>query len=245
MNDRDKIASILTNEDMLATPLMVLCMDQLGGIEFFEWEPVTFNTELKTRFGIDLPNVNRDKIWALVSVLTTDLFYHSLETFIPVCNTLNGSEANFDDYDPVTSEEAAWGIVETGLIDVPDQGQDPAARFSHEIKRYVGLTLRVEGVTTPPAFLKPYTEYDKDPEEDIGLIIGPNEHMLAMYEKRQQSERAAIEAYVRGKLEDLVAQLRMLPLQTGDVSKVAEFISQAQRLLTGLPTPASPVPAGV
>jgi hypothetical protein len=244
MIERDKIAAILTNEEMLATPLLVLCMDQFSA-EFFEWEPESFDTEVRTRFGVELPTVNRDKIWALVSVLTTDLFYHSLETFIPVCNTLNGSEADFDDYDPVTSEEAAWGIVETGLIDPPEKGQDPAARFSHEIKRYVGLTLQSEGVTTPPAFLKPYTEYDKDPEEAVGLNIGPDEHMLAMYEKRQQAERSEIESYVRGKLEDLVAQLRLLPLQTGDVSKVAEFISQAQSLLTGLPTPEPPVPATV
>jgi len=242
--ETDKIASVLTNEDMLATPLLVLCVDQLG-TEFFDWEPESFDTEIRTRFGAEMPTPNRDKIWALVAILTTDLFYKSLETFIPTCNSLNGSEADFDDYDPVTGEEAAWGITEAGLIEPPEEGEAPGAKFSHEIKRYVGLTLQSEGVTAPPVFLKPYVEYDVDPEEDAGLNIGPDEHMLAMYAKRQQAERAEIEAYVRGRLEDLVAQLRLLPLRHGDTAKVSEFVAQARSLLTGLPTPEQSAPARV
>jgi hypothetical protein len=242
--ESDKIAGILTNENMLATPLLVLCLDQLG-TEFFDWEPESFDTEIETRFGVRMPTPNRDKVWSLVSVLTTDLFYHSLETFIPVCNSLNGSEADFDDYDPVTGEEAAWGIAEVGLVDPPEEGQEPGARFSHEIKRYVGLTLQSEGVTTPPPFLKAFVEFDVDPEENAGLNIGPDEHMLAMYAKRQQAERAEIEAYVRSRIEDLIAQLRLLPLRHGDASKVSGFVTQARSLLTGLPTPEQPAPAGV
>lgn len=242
--ERNKVAGVLTNEASLATTLLVLCIDQLG-VEFFEWEPETFDTEIKTRFGVDMPTVNRDKVWALVTVLTTDLFYHSLETFIPTCNTLNGSEADFDDYDPVTGEEAAWGIAETLLVDPPEKGTEPGSRFSHEIKRYVGMTLESEGVTTAPTMLKPFVEFDVDPEEKVGLNIGPDEHMLAMYMKRQQSERDEIEAYVRGRLEDLIAQLRLLPLQDGDTSKVVRFVAQARQLLTGLPTPAQPEPAAV
>jgi hypothetical protein len=241
---RDKIAGILTNEDMLATPLLVVCMDQLG-TEFFEWEPDTFTAELQMRFGVDVPTVNRDKIWALVTVLTTDLFYKSLETFIPICNSLAGSEADFDDYDPVTGEEAAWGIVETGLVDPPDEGSITGDRFSHEIKRYVGMTLQSEGVTTPPTLLKPFVESDNDPEEEVGINIGPDEHMVAMYEKRQQEQRNEIESYVRGRLEDLVTQLRLLPLQNGDASKVNGFVTQARSLLTGLPTPELSAPATV
>jgi hypothetical protein len=241
--DRDKLAGVLTNEETLATTLLVICVDQIG-TEFFEWEPETFNVEMQSKFGVEIPPVNRDKIWALVSVLTTDLFYHSLETFIPTCNTLAGSEANFDDYDPVTGEEAAWGIVETGLIDPPESGS-AAARFSHEIKRYIGLTLQSEGVTTPPAFLKPFVEFDVDPEENVGLNIGPDENMLAMYAKRQQEQRGEIEAFVRSRLEDLIAQLRLLPLQNGSTSKISEFVGQARSLLQGLPTPAPQAPAMV
>jgi len=237
MIENNKIAPLLTNEDMLGTPLLILCLDQFG-TEFFDWEPESFEAEIKSRFGVDMPTVNRDKVWALVAALTTDLFYHSLETFIPTCNALSGSEADFDDYDPVTGEEAAWGIVEVSLIDPPAEGEDPAARFSHEIKRYIGMTLESEGVTTPPAFMKPYIEVDRDLDQEAGLNIGPDESMLSMYTKRQQEQRDEIEGYVRGNLQDLVAQLRMLPLKNGDTSKVSEYLAQARQLLRGLPMPA-------
>ena len=111
---KDRVAALLTNEEMLATPLLVLCMDEFG-TEFLEWEPETFDIEIQTRFGVQMPDSNRDKLWAMVTALTTNLFYVSLETFIPTCNMLNGSEADFDNYDPVTSEEAAWGIVEVSF----------------------------------------------------------------------------------------------------------------------------------
>lgn len=244
MIENSKLGAILTNEDMLGTPLLVLCLDQFG-TAFFEWEPASFDAEIKSRFGVDMPTVNRDKIWSLVAALTTDLFYHSLETFIPTCNALSGSEADFDDYDPVTGEEAAWGIVEVSLIDPPEQGEDPASRFSHEIKRYIGMTLQSEGVTKPPSFLTPYVEIDSDPDQEAGLNIGPDEGMLAMYTRRQQDQRQEIEAYVRSQLEDLVGQLRTLPLKNGDASKVSEYLVQARQLLTGLPTPELSVLAGV
>jgi len=244
MIETKKIAGIFANEEMLGTPLLVLCLD-LFGTEFFEWEPESFDSEIKSRFGVDVPTPNRDKIWSLVAVLTTDLFYRSLETFIPTCNALAGSEADFDDYDPVTGEEAAWGIVEASLIDPPEEGQDPAGRFSHEIKRYIGMTLQSEGVTTPPSFLKPYVESDQDDDQEAGLNIGPDEGMLAMYTRRQQEQRTEIEGFVRSQLADLIAQLRLLPLKNGDASKVSEYLVQARSLLQGLPTPEQPAPAMV
>ena len=227
---------------MLATPLLVLCMDEFG-TGFLEWEPATFDMEVQTRFGTKMPDSNRDKLWALVTALTTNLFYVSLETFIPTCNTLNGSEADFDDYDPVTGDEAAWGIVEVTLIDPPGEDQAPGDRFSHEIKRYIALTLQAEGVTTPPAILKPFTEYDRDPEEEAGITIGPDEAMLKMYTDRQTGEREDIEDYVRGRLEELIAQLKMLPLRIGKVSQMDQFLQQARATLTGLPTPEAAAPA--
>jgi len=238
---KDRVAALLTNEEMLATPLLVLCMDEFG-TEFLEWEPETFDIEIQTRFGVQMPDSNRDKLWAMVTALTTNLFYVSLETFIPTCNTLNGSEADFDNYDPVTSEEAAWGIVEVSFVDPPKEDQAPGDRFSHEVKRYIGLTLQAEGVTTPPPILKPFTEYDQDPEEEVGITIGPDESMFKMYTNRQAAERADIEDYVRGRLEELITQLKMLPLRIGKVSQMDQFLQQAKATLTGLPMPEVAVP---
>lgn len=239
----DVYATAFKSEETLGTVLLVMCMDAFG-IEFFEWEPETLDSEILLRFGVEMPDVNRDKLWALVTALTTNLFYVSLETFIPTCNALNGSEADFDNYDPVTGEEAAWGIVEVTLVDPPEQGE-PGDRFSHEIKTYVGLTLQAEGITKPPAFLKPYTESDIDYEAEAGISIGPDEHMLAMHTQRQTEAREEIEGYVRDQLTLLVAQLKALPMSVGSADKLDEFMRSAHTVLRGLPTPEEAAPVAL
>lgn len=240
---RDVYAEAFLSDETLGTTLLVICMDMFG-TEFFDWEPITLDAEVMARLGVDIPDVNKDKLWSLVTALTTDLFYHSLETFIPTCNALNGSEADFDNYDPVNSEEAAWGIVEVTLIDPPEEGE-PADRFSHEIKRYVALTLQAEGITTPPLFLKPYTEYDEDPEEEAGIAIGPDEHMLAMHTRRQTDSREELEGYVRDQLTALLAQLKALPMSVGSSKELGQFIQSANSILKGLPTPEEAAPVAL
>jgi hypothetical protein len=238
----EQAAKILTNEDTLATPLLILCVDRFG-TEFFEWEPETFAIESRAQFGIELPEVNRDKIWALVTALTTDAFYKSLETFIPVCNSLNGSIADFDDYHPVTREAAAWGITEVILNDPAEAELDKL--FSHEIRYYVGMTLQGEGVTSPPRVLKPFVEYDNDPEEAAGAIIGPDEGFVAMHAKRQKEETTGITEYVRAKLNLLAQQLKQLPLQHGSAAKIPALVQETQKVLIGLPTSETPGPASL
>ena len=100
------------------------------------------------------------------------------------------------------------------------------------------MTVRL---ATPPPLLKPFTEYDRDPEEEVGITSDPDEMMLKMYTDRQAAEREDIEDYVRGRLEELIAQLRLLPLRIGKVSQMDQFLQQARATLTGLPTPEAAV----
>lgn len=220
-----QLHAIATDDEMLATPLLVLCIDTFG-TEFFEWEPATFDLECAAHFGTQLSDSNRDKVWALVSVLTTDLFYKSLETFIPIANVLNGAQADFDTYDPVTGEEAAWAITEVFLVDPPGEA-DKGRKFSHEIRRYIGETLRSEGITAPPAILAPHVEYDIHPEEQMGAVVGPDPDFLHMYETRQAEHRAEIEQYVADRGMLLTQQLQQLPLINGNLDFLAKLRATA------------------
>jgi len=228
---KDQLFNAVTDETMMGTSLLLICVDTFG-ISFFDWEPETFALDCKSAFGTELPQVNKDKIWSLVTALTTNLFYISLETFMPICNALSDSQADFRAYDPVDSEEAAWGIIEVLLNDPPDEDEDVAVRFSHEIKRYVGLTLSSEGVTTPPRVLAPFVEYDEDPEEKAGIEIGPDEAMLNMYEDRQARERDDIESYISQRLDLLTAQIQQLPLKSGDTTRISEYLQQIRTAVT-------------
>jgi hypothetical protein len=228
---KDQLAATISNDESLATTLLVACLDEFG-TDFFDWEPVTFDLEAKAAFGTEMPQSNRDKLWALVTALTTDSFYVSLESFLPICNSLNGAEANFKYYDPVTSEEAAWAITEVMLNDPPKQDMDPSMRFSDEIKRYVGLTLRAEGITEPPPVLAPYAIIEEGLEDRAGAIIGPDESMLKMHSDRQQREKKEIEQYVNERLDQLGAQLQALPLRRGNTSGLLNYLQQARTAAT-------------
>lgn len=236
---KDKLAGMLKDEETLATTLMVICLDTWG-TEFFDWEPAAFDLELRGRYGTEMPRTNHDKLWGLVTAMTTNLFYISLESFIPIANALNGAEANFQYYDPVTSEEAAWAITEVLLNDAPAEGKDPAKQFSHEIKQYIGFSLRSEGVTNPPAVLKPYAEIPADLEERAGASMGPDESMVKMYTDRQARERNEINQYVNERIDQLGAQLQLLPLVNGDTAGLLDHLRQAKTDATGLSLPAEP-----
>lgn len=236
---KDKLAGMLKDEETLATTLMAICLDTWG-TEFFDWEPAAFDLELRGTYGTDMPHINHDKLWGLVTAMTTNLFYISLESFIPIANALNGAEANFQYYDPVTSEEAAWAITEVLLNDAPAEGKDPAEQFSHEIKQYIGFSLRAEGVTNPPAVLKPYAEISEDLEERAGASIGPDEMMLKMYSDRQAKERTEIDQYVNDRIDQLGAQLQSLPLVNGDTAGLLDHLRQAKKGAIGLSQPAEP-----
>lgn len=240
-----ELGKIVTDESLLATPLLVICVDTFG-TDFFEWEPRTFDIESRAAFGADIPDVNRDKIWALVTVLTTDGVYKSLETFLPIANTLNGAEADFSQYDPVTGEEAAWALTEIFLNDPPEEGLPFAARFSHEIRRYIGITLQTEGITEPNGLLRQVAEFDKVTTTIVeGITMGADEAMFQMYEQRQAEQKAEIDSYVSEMTRLLIHQLQQLPLQSGSTRNLDQLLRQVQMLGIdlGLPTPQEPQPS--
>jgi hypothetical protein len=226
---KTQLGNLINDEKMLATPLMVICTDEFGN-EFWAWEPETFDIECKASFGVEMPAINRDKVWALVAVLTTDAFYKSLESFIPIVNALNSSGANFHQFDPATTEESAWAITEIFLNDPPEKSEQFEERFSHEVRRYIALTMTDEGLLEPPKILADIAEFENDPEAQAGAIIGPDEAMVQMVMTRQKAELAEINDYVQGQLRLMFEQLQAIPLRSGDAGDVAGYLSKLQKL---------------
>jgi hypothetical protein len=201
------------------------------GTEFFDWEPETLNIEVQSTWHTSLPDVNSDKLWALVTLLTTDQYYRSVDAFIHTANALNGSEADFENYDPAEPEEIAWALMETFLIDPPEQKGDAfEGRFTDEIRRYVGTTLEQAGITTPPRILK-MAIFDRDPEDKVGLSFGPDEAFVKRHTQRQAGLREEIEQYMVARLQRLTEQLQALPLQHGNTQNLSQYLRQAQTLL--------------
>lgn len=152
---RNELASkMMANEDTFATTLLAICLDRYG-TDIFDWDVRTTNITLAEDFGEPPPRVNLDKIQALILVHTTNLVFKSLEAFTHVCNVFSGSEANFQHWDPLTPEEALWGLYEIMLHSGIDReaGEEPE-EFNEEIRQYLGVVARNAGLIDPPDLLR-------------------------------------------------------------------------------------------
>lgn len=210
----------LTNEDAFATSLLAICLDEFG-TEILEWDPKTLWMEAAQAFGVEVPSINRDKLQSLIVVYTTDLFHISVEMFSHVCNVLSGSEANFRQWDMVSPEEALWGIYEVSLhvaIDLP-HGEEPP-EFSHEVRRYIGIILKHDGITDPPDILRVAEMEDNAPGPDIWS--DDPEMFNAAYDK-QQEEKRRLMGFLAGRLADMLTEINRLPLQNKDVESWRKF----------------------
>jgi hypothetical protein len=207
----EKIQKILLSDNTFASTLIILLADAFGSLEFLNWEPETVGLEVADRFGVTLTENNMDKIQALSTVLTTNLFYTDVDTFIHVCNSLGGEGADFETFDPAEIDEIAWTLTEVLLND--PQEKDSPVPFTPEIKEYIKLQATHEGFMRLPAMLENVSEALPNTYEgaaDLGA------EMLTVSMNRQADKVAEIENDVKKRMAELFNQIQNLPLHNAD-----------------------------
>ena len=215
---RKELGKIMEAEDTPASVLLVIALDHWG-TEMFDWEPDTLRMELADALGVKLPQVNLDKIWSMVTYLTTDKFFTALEVFIPTCNVLSDSEASFADFDPADMEEMAWAITELNLI---DPITDPRKQFSEEIKYYVGAAAREQGLTKLPPMLA-WGKFLDDPEERVEQWQDDPEFFNAIFDHQQENIKGILD-YVHARLNRVITMLKDLPLLNGSTASLLKDV---------------------
>jgi hypothetical protein len=203
-NLRDQqLRSFLLNEGVFATSLLAIVFDKFG-TEVTEWEPETLDMEIRDGFGATLPQVNKDKLWALITALTTNQFYVSMEAFNAITQALNDEESEFQIFSPISVEGAAWAITEVTLSD-PDGGE-----WSPEIKAWLGVLIDNRGLLEVPPILNMA-------EPSGRLTEGATQFAddVTFYEaiwSVQKSNSESITEYVEIRLNSLFKELSRLPL---------------------------------
>lgn len=148
-SDRGVFRKLFEDESSFATPMIAALTDQVGSVEWFDWEPEAVRAEIRDRFDADIPQDNLDKIQALVMALTTNQFYVSLESFIAICNALGGDGVDFRTFDPADVEEMSWAVTEV-LTNDETQSLPLEQVFGEEIRHYVGVQAQTEGFQELP-----------------------------------------------------------------------------------------------
>ena len=225
------------NPHTFATVLMAMALDRFG-TDVMSFEPETIRMELRQAYGQDIPQVNMDKLLAMIAVLTTNLFYVSVETFHQVCDAFGHNEPNFYELDIPDPEDLAWGIAEVTLNDGnPGKAKTDAPEYSHEVKRYIGVVLNQYGITSPPPILS-MAEIDPPANQ-----MADDPGMVRAYYESQRREKDDITMFVKEQTRALLRQLHLVPLQNRDPKVWASFSAKAQERLgpwtaSGLSTPA-------
>ncbi len=222
----DQVKKVLTDEDTFGTTMLVLAAELLPG-DFLQWHPQTILAELERIGGVDIPQINFDRLMAAITIVTTDLFWRDEDKFVKLCNVLSGTPLDPDVFDPADSIECAWGINEALLLDPPDDS-DPEP-FSDEIRHYVGHVLKEEGYVSPPDVLK--IALDADFSEHVRYNFGDDPELSAGIFSMQQGKAQELEDVVKGELKDLFQQLENLPLQEGSTADLKKRIAQTLKRL--------------
>lgn len=206
----------LENKDSFATTLMAVLLDMYG-TQIFDWEPSALAMQINDDFHMQLPEVNSDKIWAMIVAMTTNQFFTNPEIYLNTCKAFAHAEADFAMFRPVTPEEMAWGVTEVLLNNPPDKdlGNDS---FSDEVSGITGMLLYQQGVLKAPKMLSFATYPTTNPVEDIQTMFADDEPMFAAAMQNQKEQADGVDAHVKELMQVLKEQLHSLPLHDNKVA---------------------------
>lgn len=227
--EKRRIRDILENPETFGTVLMAILLDNYG-TEFFNWEPQSVRWQLRDDFQANLPQVNQDKIWSLITAMTTNQFQTSWEIFSQTCRSLNGEEADFSTFAPNDPEDLIWGVVEVLLNDPPDK-ESGTEEFSPEIANYVGVILTENGIWQPPELLSFAAYAQEDPTLSAEDAFTDDPDMFAASQQNQGIRKQQLEQYVKERLSNLFSQLSQAPLINKKVriQEIAQVLAQPPR----------------
>lgn len=188
--------NLLQSPETFATVLHAILRDRYGDT-WYDFDQLSIMMDLQADFQCDPCPAAMDRISAIQTLMTGDAFFNRIDAFFAVCNSFSSGEPFFGAFDPVTAEEAAWGLAEAGM-------NRDILPFSPTIKQYCRVILRQNG----------YGDSDFPPIFDI--VFKDGDVKLGEIERGLVSDEngAELDAYLRGNAKDLAAQFDAL----GDVN---------------------------
>lgn len=224
----NNVGDVLKDLSTPATALLVLLIDEYG-TEWFDWEPETLEHEIQARWRVALPAHNRDKIWALVTMLTTNQFYRNLDCFVHTCNALNDRGSDFQNFDPPSVSDIAWAVAESTMIDPPEP-RDESRQFSPEVVHLMSLTMDQEGFSRSPKILAKYASPTGD-ESKLQVVLDGDGIDYKAYWTDQERKRVEVDQYVASRLAETLDLMGRLPLRHADPEAIAGLKQRANKAL--------------
>lgn len=211
---KEFIKKKLTDDKTFGTSILAIALDEFG-TDMFSWEPATIRMDISDIFGVEMTRMNENKLWSLITALSTNQFYVSLEVFTATCDFLSNDDHDFGVMTPNTPFELAWGVTEVLLNDPFGEGH-PSDEFSNEIESYTGIVLSENSLLLPPKMLA-FAQYPtSNPVLDLDTAFVDDPDMFQAAYGNQTQERIDLEARIELQVQELLRELGSLPLQNSN-----------------------------
>jgi hypothetical protein len=200
----------LQDEKTKATVLVAIAVDVMTE-DFFEYEIETAVDTLENTFNAKIPSNNVDKLQAMQTIYTTNLFHMSIPAFLAIVDALNNHGVEFEYADIPSVEDVAWAVVEA-LTHVPDAGDD-GDLFHPDIVMFVTSLLNYEGFNKIPDSLDFVTTLDVP---SVAGTFMEDPILFEGYDKQKTAQASAVDDYVQENMNQMIADLDDVHLDNRD-----------------------------
>lgn len=168
MSKPKKVALDALQDERSCASTCLYAMTYLFERQWLNWEPETLWLEVK-HLGLDVPVLNRGKVMAGRSLITTGRFWYDASAFETACITFNCCIPTFFGVEDAPVVYINWAVFEADLIHRDFEHE--VLEFDREPISYIALQLYREGfVIAPPMLERAQAELTKRlPKETAGL----------------------------------------------------------------------------
>lgn len=191
MSDKHEVRGLLESPQTLATVVHAIMRKKYGD-EAYDWDLVTSVMQVKQDFKAEMATAVANRWGAMQVVMTTDAFFTRPDAFLAICNTLTTGNPFFDVFNPVTLEEAAWGISEVAM-------NREMLPFGYGVRQYIKLLLGPDG----------YADGDA-PDVFLQALEDPDKIRVQLHKLRDNPNNGVIDEYVEDQLRDMVSQFNRI-----------------------------------
>lgn len=214
---------LFVSPNAYATPMFAWMLNKYG-VEVIQWDPATVQLQLKDDLGVDVPGYNLDKIHAACTLLGTNLFHVSLETFNNICLAFTRGVVSGQYMIPANAFDILWGVTEAKILEGADMEVEG---FGHNIALYAGLVLDQAGLYEPIKMLG-WAEYGSGRKEAVYSAIADNPDDYELYQSRQQDMRDALNEDIQKKMVELFTQIRDLQIPGSNAKYLEAVLGKIQ-----------------
>jgi hypothetical protein len=201
-------AEILKDPEIFATTALALMFDEFG-TEVTEWDPDVLGIEIREAFSVEPSDALLDRLLAAMAVLSSNSFFVDVKAFTTICNSLNRGVVMSDTWVPADLDDILWAVTEVRFLMGEYYSEED---YSHDVKRYVGVMLQQQGIRKIPSVLS-FAEVDDTVTEVYDAYSGDAVMEQAFWDS-QQEDRDNLESENIDKIDQYMAQIRTLPLDS-------------------------------